>query len=622
MKINTLHIKNFRSIEEITISNIENTLILVGKNNTGKSSILGAIRAMSSQYKISPFDYNQKNKNIEIELSLSLSDDYINSLYQQGKVSKLRNYTQWYDDFCKKIPSYNNNTVFIGCKIHTDGTRKYYDGIHKNNPYIESLVPSLYIVDDRRSFELLNNAFLDFHNFRHFDELKNNLCLFDNKRPCNECFECIPVINKKTPETLSLFETTLLLKNKLYSANIKKYEEDINKYFQKSYGAQYAIQYKFNFDLAGLLNIDTLAHNLDNNNEVPIQEASISMKSLYILSLFQAYLDVESKTSNIILVDQPELHLHPELQKITSEILFKLSKKNQVIFSTHSPIMLFNFSAKQIKQIVLNQDHHTEVRENSNLDIILDDLGYNANDFMNVNFVFIVEGKDDRNRLPLLLDQYYSEMRNEDGSLNRIAIIPTNSCTNIKTYANLKYINQTYLKDSFLMIRDSDGKDPKYLTEQLCSYYYRRMKEDDAKIPRITPRNVLILKYYSFENYFLDPGIMSQLGVIEKEEDFYLILFEKYKQYLHKLKSAKNMFEKTGLKIHTIEDLKNNIETIKIYIRGHNLFDIFYGKYGSREAQTKILKAYVSLAPREAFKDILDSIDRFVYFESRKKYKV
>ncbi len=47
------------------------------------------------------------------------------------------------------------------------------------------------------------------------------------------------------------------------------------------------------------------------------------------------------------------------------------------------------------------------------------------------------------------------------GKLSRIAIITTNSCTNIKTYANLKYMNQIYLRDQFLMIRDGDGEDPR-----------------------------------------------------------------------------------------------------------------------------------------------------------------
>ena len=73
---------------------------------------------------------------------------------------------------------------------------------------------------------------------------------------------------------------------------------------------------------------------------------------------------------------------------------------------------------------------------------VLDDLGYSASDLMNVDFVFIVEGKQDKYRLPLLLNHYYSEIYDEDGRLNRVAILTTNSCTNIKTYANLKYINQ------------------------------------------------------------------------------------------------------------------------------------------------------------------------------------
>lgn len=103
----------------------------------------------------------------------------------------------------------------------------------------------------------------------------------------------------------------------------------------------------------------------------------------------------------------------------------------------------------------------------------LNDLGYTANDLMNVSFVFIVEGKQDKSRLPLLLKKYYSEVYDESGQLKRIAIISTNSCTNIKTYANLKYINSVYLKDSFMMIRDSDGKNRMQLGQQLCKYYGR-----------------------------------------------------------------------------------------------------------------------------------------------------
>ena len=236
---------------------------------------------------------------------------------------------------------------------------------------------------------------------------------------------------------------------------------------------------------------------------------------------------------------------------------------------------------------------------------------------MNVDFVFIVEGKQDKSRLPLLLKQYYSEMYDAQGNLSRVAIITTNSCTNIKTYANLKYMNQIYIKDHFLMIRDGDGKDPEELRHQLCKYYEERSLEDVDKLPRVTLKNVLILHYYSFENYFLNPKIMAELGIIPYEDAFYEIFLEKWKEYLYRIKSGKHLQEVIGIDLETIEDVKQHMEEIKVYMRGHNLYDIFYGRFKDREAE--LLEKYIKLAPKEDFADILDSINRFIYFESRQK---
>ena len=116
--------------------------------------------------------------------------------------------------------------------------------------------------------------------------------------------------------------------------------------------------------------------------------------------------------------------------------MYRLSKKNQVIFSTHSPQLLLNFTSRQIRQVVLDEEFSSVVRSQVDIGEILDDLGYGAGDAMNVDFVFIVEGRQDKSRLPLLLKKYYSEVYKEDGSLSRVSIITTNSCTNIKTYAN------------------------------------------------------------------------------------------------------------------------------------------------------------------------------------------
>ena len=69
--------------------------------------------------------------------------------------------------------------------------------------------------------------------------------------------------------------------------------------------------------------------------------------------------------------------------------------------------------------------------------------------------------------------------------------------------------------------------------------------------------------------------------------------------------------------LRQLEDVKDHMEEIRIHLRGHNLYDIYYGRY--KEQEQEILSRYIDQAPREDFADILDSIDRFIYFESRKK---
>lgn len=167
------------------------------------------------------------------------------------------------------------------------------------------------------------------------------------------------------------------------------------------------------------------------------------------------------------------------------------------------------------------------------------------------------------------------------------------------------------------MIRDGDGKDPEELASSLCRYYDEQSLRDADHLPRVTRRNVLILKYYSFENYFLNPSVMAKLGIVESEDAFYEILWAKWTEYLGRLRSGRRFEQALGHPVTSEWDLRENMELFKIHLRGHNLYDIFYGRYKKQE--TELLRRYLELAPREDFADILDTIDRFSYFDSRKK---
>lgn len=616
MQIHSLSVKNFKSIQELEISDIENSLILVGKNNTGKTSVLDAIRAATGNYVVGEHDFNEKKQNIEIAMVLELEEEDLVNFHAQGMVSGYKNYDAWKQDVNEKLPSFQDGRLSFTCIINHNGKVRYDDGVNKNNPYITEILPKLHFIDATRNLRSFQEDLLIFQKSKELSCLRSNKCMFDEAKYCNHCFSCIGLIHQKRPEELQLHETAKLLEYKIYQLNVSEFSKKMNANYRKNGGVE-DIYYSLSYDMDKMFSVDVETWNEEMKRSNSVENLSNGMKSIYMLSMLETYIEDENRMQSIIIVEYPELFLHPSLQKTASKILYRLSKKNQVIFTTHSPNMVSNFTRGQIRQMVLDEYGYSVVRQNADIDDVLDDLGYSANDFLNVDFVFIVEGKQDKTRFPLLLEKFYSDVYDKDGNLSRISIITTNSCTNIKTYANLKYMNQLYLRDQFLMIRDGDGKDPEVLADQLCRYYRERNKQDIDKLPVVQRQNVLILKYYSFENYFLNPEVMTQIGVVESVDAFWETLFAKWKQYLYRIKSGEHLIKVLGKKIESIEELKENYDTFKIYMRGHNLYDIFYGPFRAKEKE--LLRRYLEIAPREDFKDILDAIESFVYFEGRKK---
>ena len=636
MQITDLRIRNFKSIKDMHISDIENALILVGKNDTGKTAVLDAVRAVGGDYLVREEDFRENFPNVEISAELRITEDDLKRFHRFGVVSAYRRPEAWYREFCRKLPSFlpdggteadsgkgtdsdrtfSGGTLKFEFSVNREGRTRYSDGKQKDNRYIPKIFPHIYFMDTQRDLKKFQDDLLLMQEDDLLKRMRSGCCMFDVAKECNHCFSCIGLIHKKTTEELNAFEASKLLEYKLYNLNLDSFSRRVNEIFRRN-GGRDEIAYSMDLDIERTLSVTASVRQAGYQKNRPTESMGKGMRSIYMLSLLEAYEEEGMKNADIIMVEDPEIFLHPKLQKVSGDILYRLSKKNQVMFSTHSPNLLSNFSSRQIRQVFLDKDGFSEVREKTDISAVLDDLGYSANDLMNVNFVFIVEGKQDKSRLPLLIRKYYSETYDSEGNLSRIAIITTNSCTNIKTYANLKYMNQIYIKDNFLMIRDGDGKDSEELKSQLCNYYARRNEEDIDRLPRVTEKNVLILKYYSFENYFLDPKVMAQIGIIESEEQFYEIFIEKWREYLYRLRSGRKLAEVIGHDLTSVDDVKQHMEEIRIHMRGHNLYDIYYGRY--RENEQEILSRYIDAAPREDFTDILDSIDRFIYFESRKK---
>lgn len=118
MRIQELHIKNFRYIRNLEIRDIENALILVGKNNVGKTAVLSALCAVGGQYEITETDFNEKKQNIEIDIALEITQEDLELLHRLRRVSSYRRMEIWMREFQKtSILQRRHTDIFLYCKL-------------------------------------------------------------------------------------------------------------------------------------------------------------------------------------------------------------------------------------------------------------------------------------------------------------------------------------------------------------------------------------------------------------------------------------------------------------------------------------------------------------------------
>lgn len=160
MQIKSLTITNFKSIRQMHIPDIENALILVGQNNTGKTTVLDAIRAVGGAYAIRPEDFNEDGSNIEIAVSIEYTIGDLRQMQDMGLVSSYHRFDAWQEDFSKKLPSYQDGVLQFTFTANRKGKIRYRDGYEKHNGYIPEIFPKIYNLDTERNLRQLEENLL------------------------------------------------------------------------------------------------------------------------------------------------------------------------------------------------------------------------------------------------------------------------------------------------------------------------------------------------------------------------------------------------------------------------------------------------------------------------------
>lgn len=358
MILNYIEIKNYRSIDTLKIETSElldksYTYSLVGINEAGKSSILKAIALKDNITAIKPSikDFREPNLPIEVVYDYNLTKNEgkeLQALLKEGLPDEKHLSKLSFNNIELKIRLLKEKlqSLDFECCISSESefdvdTLEKIRGISLKFLRVKSFKTIFWTSDSKY---LISNPI----NIQNFAANPGNISV-----PLENCFKLARISNIQEQITLLSDSTEREL---LQETLGEKVTEHINKVWTK-----HPIKISFNIS-DNLINF----HVKDLNSKSKAKTANQRSEGFrqfisFLLTISAQHLNGEL-TNTILLIDEPETHLHPKAQKDLLGELIKITKSkkdNILFFATHSNYMIDkNFLSRNIK-VEKNKDETT-----------------------------------------------------------------------------------------------------------------------------------------------------------------------------------------------------------------------------------------------------------------------
>ncbi len=265
----------------------------------------------------------------------------------------------------------------------------------------------------------------------------------------------------------------------------------------------------------------------------------------------------DSTENNVILIDEPEISLHPDLQRKLFKLLVEYSKDKQIIVSTHSPYFVdwdvFTNNGKIIrlkKDIDTIRNYELSYSTKEEMKGILKDannphtLSLNANEIFFLNdCVVLTEGQEDVQCYKGIFKKYNFE--------SRASFFGWGAGGAPKIRTILKILYELGYKKVFTIL-DNDKRDmAKELNEEFLEYEFYAIAADDVRNKVDEKMNKIIEE-------------VKEMSLDEKEKGEILKLLE---ENAHNVEGL--VISRKGYKINEKydRDIKNLIESIERYFK-------------------------------------------------------
>lgn len=494
MKLSKVVIKNFRSIKNLAIDLSGSSTILVGKNEAGKSNILRAMHMLSPDVKPRPQDVRQPlpsedeidQANIQFLFDFSSSD--VKEIFRlcqtkilctgDSEIATIDGENLNLFDFCSK----KKGDYFIDClqkrksAIHhplkgtlqdvlkklaekfpasagiiVEGTQaklKSYKLI--DTALIKFRIPSSYL--ERASFEYFDAVvgaavrhFIEknlphciFWKYKSEHLLPDNIPIVDFKADSEKCiplkqmFLLSDIAAEEISDRLTRAEATNHGLRNLLSRVARRATDYIHNVWEEHQDFEIYLDERGESIRAGVKDKE--------DNIFSFAQRSDGFKRLVSFLLMVASVNHKRGLQDaLILIDEPDIGLHPSAGRHLRDELTKIAENNVVVYSTHSVSMIDSENIER-HLIVERKDEITSIKESNQSkiideEIIFNAIGYSVFEHMKkINIIF--EGWRDKQifRVALGDSRMEPKVRNV---LKEIGLTHAQGVKEVSTIANL-----------------------------------------------------------------------------------------------------------------------------------------------------------------------------------------
>lgn len=490
MILKSLTVKNFRGLRgeknKICFEN-SNIIFLIGNNNSGKSTFLYAYQFFINPKSISKEeDFLDKDILIPIEIIAEFKrepisgkeyPDWINKYTDDDGIVRIKKIWRNVNDEAEKY------TYAPECKDYIKGGFGGFDSFITQYSPIPIYVNAISTLEDleKKINDIISKNHIKKLEIDYSQEYKLIIESLEQLKNKISQAEEIRNINNKVNELFKMIFPNLTIN--IYS----KPDEgiDISKTLKSTHG----------FEIQDSANkID-----LKNNGHGIIRQALFSFLSTN---------EIKSKENKyILLYEEPELYLHPEIINILKNELYNLSSKYgyQVLCATHSPSMIdLSKAHSSLVRLEKNKDSKETRTYQVEFDMFKEEerseiLMYNRFDpylchVFYAEEIIIVEGDTEALIYRELIEKFYSNRKH-------VYILNARSKSNIVFYQKIL----THFGIKHVVIHDCDNKiscdgrnNPMWTVNEKI---WEQIEESNKKYPNISRRFVHYKNFEEAHNY-------------------------------------------------------------------------------------------------------------------------